>query len=97
MDVTGINPQPSVAGVHREDADIGGDIQIRQLASASDGVSISEQAEQVKKAMRAAQDSPDPRSEQVIRLKQAISNGTYHISAQSLAVALIAYWTGTRW
>ena len=73
MDVTGINPQPSVAGVHREDADIGGDIQIRQPASASDGVSISEQAEQVKKAMRAAQDSPDPRSEQVIRLKQAIS------------------------
>lgn len=72
-------------------------MQIRYLAPASDGVSISEQAEQVKKAMRAAQDSPDPRSEQVIKLKQAISNGTYHVSAHSLAVALIAYWTGARW
>ncbi len=55
----------------------------------SDAVSLSEQAKTLAAARRAVDSAPDIRQDKVDAIKQAISDGTYSVSARELARKMI--------
>ena len=57
--------------------------------SASDAVSLSEQAKTLASARQAVESAPDIRQDKVDAIKQAISDGTYSVSARQLARKMI--------
>ncbi|WP_105168820.1 flagellar biosynthesis anti-sigma factor FlgM [Pseudoalteromonas sp. T1lg23B] len=59
--------------------------------AASDSVSLTPQARQLKNLQDKAQDAPAFDSEKVAELKKAISEGKYQIDAQKLAKNIAAF------
>jgi negative regulator of flagellin synthesis FlgM len=55
----------------------------------SDAVSLSDQAKTLAAARRAVDSAPDIRQDKVDAIKQAISDGTYSVSARELARKMI--------
>ena len=58
-------------------------------STASDAVTLSDQAKQLSVVRQAVSESPDVRQEKIDAIKQAIADGTFQISARELARKLI--------
>jgi negative regulator of flagellin synthesis FlgM len=50
-----------------------------------DSLSISVEARELQTALKAVQDAPDIRAERVAELQRRIADGTYYVSAETLA------------
>lgn len=61
---------------------------VANVAPRGDKVSLSQQAEDYKKAFRAISLAPDVRHELVESLRDMITNGKYNISAQDVAAKI---------
>ena len=57
--------------------------------TASDAVTLSDQAKQLSVVRQAVTESPDVRQEKIDAIKQAIADGTFQVSARELARKLI--------
>ena len=62
---------------------------VASAGSASDAVTLSDQAKQLSTVRQAVTESPDVRQEKIDAIKQAIADGTFQVSARELARKLI--------
>jgi flagellar biosynthesis anti-sigma factor FlgM len=66
-----------------------GQIEETQVASTGDKVNISDRSKLIAKAQELVSLAPDVRSEKVADLTARIANGTYKVSAEAVADAII--------
>ncbi|WP_461209200.1 flagellar biosynthesis anti-sigma factor FlgM [Desulfocurvus sp. DL9XJH121] len=59
-------------------------------ADTGDNISVSEDARLLATAMKAAQEAPDIREDEVARLKEQVDAGTYNANGRTIAEKLIA-------
>jgi negative regulator of flagellin synthesis FlgM len=61
----------------------------KKAGQRTDGTSLSSAAQELLKARRAVQDSPEVRAELVAELRRQVQSGTYQVDAQALARRLM--------
>lgn len=58
--------------------------------SQNDSVQLSDQAKAIHELIKDTKELPDIREEKIAKIKEAIANNTYHVSAQKLAAKMLS-------
>ncbi len=93
MNIDRLNPQSGDAAVTRSqqtrETTKPDDTVAKAARPRRDQVSLSDQARHMEAAMRATAAAPDVREEKVARIREQLANGTYAVSDEDLARALL--------